>query len=153
MQDNWKVFLIISGIIIVFAGALIFASSRNKDDGAQTAVKEDNGTVAGASTNENVSYSGEYTEKLAKYLTEQGMVFYGAYWCSHCNDQKKLFGEALKYVDYVECDPEGENANPDECKAQKVEAYPTWVYKGQKFQGAKSLAELAKITSFSANQN
>ena len=28
---------------------------------------------------------------------------YGAYWCPHCQAQKKVFGESFQYVPYVEC--------------------------------------------------
>jgi len=154
MQNNWKVFIVVSVVIIIVAGALVFASSLGKgEDKDTTASNDTSGTVAGANTGDDVTYDGAYIEKLAKYLTDQGMVFYGAYWCAHCKEQKKILGDAMKYIDYVECDPEGENANPDECSAQKIEAYPTWVYKGQKYQGAKSLAELAKITGFSDSSN
>ncbi|MEK9156093.1 MAG: protein disulfide isomerase family protein [Patescibacteria group bacterium] len=92
--------------------------------------------------------SADYKERLAKYLAEKGMVLYGAYWCSHCKDQKEAFGEAVQYLDYVECDPRGENANPSECEAQGIEGYPTWVYQGQKYSGTRSLSELAQISGF-----
>lgn len=33
---------------------------------------------------------------------------YGAFWCSHCYDQKQAFGaEAMAAFPYVECYPEG----------------------------------------------
>jgi|WetSurMetagenome_2_1015567.scaffolds.fasta_scaffold150116_2 hypothetical protein len=70
-------------------------------------------------------------DALAKCLTAKGAIFYGAYWCPHCQDQKKQFGESLKYINYVECDPKGENANPDACQKAGVERYPTWFFPGQ----------------------
>jgi hypothetical protein len=46
--------------------------------------------------------------KLAKHLTAKGAKFYGAFWCSHCFDQKVQFGaEAAALLPYVECFPEG----------------------------------------------
>ena len=43
-----------------------------------------------------------YEAQLAKHLTEEGAVMYGAYWCPHCSDQKQSFGKAFKYIQYVE---------------------------------------------------
>lgn len=66
-------------------------------------------------------------DTFAQCLTEAGMTFYGAYWCPHCQDQKAMFGESLQYVNYVECDAGGENAQPEACVAAGVEYYPTWI--------------------------
>ena len=33
---------------------------------------------------------------------------YGAFWCSHCHEQKEAFGsQAMKDFPYVECYPDG----------------------------------------------
>lgn len=146
-KRKWILFLCIV-IIVVLAGlgVIFFAGDRVGDKGNQTNSVE-NGQVAGISTQ---TESVEYLEKLAKFMTNEGMVLYGAYWCPHCKDQKELFGEAVKYLDYVECDAKGENANPDECLAQGIESYPTWVYKGKKIEsGGKTIKELAEIVGFS----
>lgn len=68
---------------------------------------------------------------IAQCLTQKGVKFYGAYWCPHCADQKKIFGSDMQYVAYVECDPNGKNAKPDECQKAGVEKYPTWFFPGQ----------------------
>jgi hypothetical protein len=68
---------------------------------------------------------------IAKCLTEKGVIFYGAYWCPHCADQKKIFGDDLKYIKYVECDPQGENADPAACQKAGITHYPTWSFPGQ----------------------
>ena len=45
---------------------------------------------------------------LAKRLREAGAKMYGAFWCSHCQEQKVYFGaDAQKDLPYVECFPEG----------------------------------------------
>lgn len=45
---------------------------------------------------------------LAKRLKDAGAVMYGAFWCSHCFDQKQDFGvQAMADFPYVECFPEG----------------------------------------------
>ena len=45
---------------------------------------------------------------LAKKLKAAGAKMYGAFWCSHCQEQKVAFGkEAQEDLPYVECFPEG----------------------------------------------
>lgn len=45
---------------------------------------------------------------LSKRLQEAGAKMYGAFWCSHCLDQKQEFGkEAMSSFPYVECFPNG----------------------------------------------
>lgn len=73
---------------------------------------------------------GKYAQ-VAQCLTEKGVKFYGAYWCPHCAEQKKLFGSDIRYITYVECDPKGKDAKPEECKAAGVAKYPTWFFPGQ----------------------
>ena len=89
---------------------------------------------------------------LAKYLTDHGAAMYGAYWCSHCADQKAMFGDALRYVHYVECDPAGKDANPVLCTQKGINAYPTWEIGGQFYQGTLSLEQLASLSGFTPPQ-
>jgi uncharacterized membrane protein len=45
---------------------------------------------------------------LARKLREAGAKMYGAFWCTHCFDQKQTFGkQAMEDFPYVECYPEG----------------------------------------------
>lgn len=73
---------------------------------------------------------GPYAQ-LAQCLTEKGVKFYGAFWCPNCADQKKLFGDDIRYISYVECDPRGDNAKPQECRDAGISRYPTWAFPGQ----------------------
>ncbi|OAY76036.1 Thiol-disulfide oxidoreductase LTO1, partial [Ananas comosus] len=63
---------------------------------------------------------------LAKHLKTIGAKMYGAFWCSHCNEQKEMFGrEAVKMLDYVECFPDGVGKGRKmalECAAVGIEA-------------------------------
>ena len=85
---------------------------------------------------------------LAKCLAANGAKVYGASSCSHCQDQKALFGEDWKLVNYIECEaPEDPNAQKDECMRAGITAYPTWVFKdGQVKQGFASMDELAQMS-------
>lgn len=73
---------------------------------------------------------------------------YGAFWCSHCIEQKTLFGPAAKDLPYVECDAKGVNARPDLCQKVGVKAFPTWVIGDQRREGVVSLADLAALSKF-----
>lgn len=45
---------------------------------------------------------------LAQRLKAAGAKMYGAFWCSHCQEQKAEFGaEAQAALPYVECYPQG----------------------------------------------
>lgn len=85
-------------------------------------------------------------QDLAQCLTDKGAKMYGAYWCPHCQSQKKLFGRAFSKVTYVECAIPG---NPREqtqaCKDANISGYPTWTFAdGSRTNGEQSLADLAE---------
>jgi glutaredoxin len=81
----------------------------------------------------------------AKCLTEKGVKLYGAFWCPHCQEQKALFGDDQRYLDYVECDERDPKANVKECTARKIERFPTWFFPGQGLEiGLRTPEELAK---------
>ncbi len=91
---------------------------------------------------------------LAEHLTEVGAKMYGAYWCSHCQDQKKLFGqEAVSKLNYIECDSKGKNAQPNLCVTAGIKAYPTWEISGKLQEGVVSLENLAKLSSYNGATN
>ncbi|KAG8373609.1 hypothetical protein BUALT_Bualt11G0042100 [Buddleja alternifolia] len=87
---------------------------------------------------------------LAKHLHSIGAKLYGAFWCSHCLDQKEIFGrEAAKLLDYVECFPDGVMKGTkmsQACVDAKLEGFPTWIINGQVLSGEKQLSELAELS-------
>lgn len=89
-----------------------------------------------------------YAEGLAKHLTEIGAVFYGAYWCPHCADQKDAFGAAAKYLPYVECDPRGARNQAQLCIAKGIKGFPTWDIAGKRLEGFVPLEELARLSNY-----
>lgn len=79
-------------------------------------------------------------DAFAQCLAEKNVTMYGAEWCSHCQDQKRLFGSSFEYVPYVEC-PENTNV----CIEKGVEGYPTWILSdGKKLVGKQELDVLAR---------
>lgn len=92
------------------------------------------------------SFPASYEAQLADHLTESGAKMYGAYWCPHCATQKREFGGAAGRLPYVECDPQGINAQPELCEAARVEVYPTWVISGEYYLGVQPLARLSVLS-------
>jgi hypothetical protein len=88
---------------------------------------------------------------LAEHLADQDVVFYGASWCPHCEEQKRLFGASEGRLPYVECSPAGPKApQSNSCRRAGVQSYPTWVVNGRVIAAGQvlSLAELASATGF-----
>ena len=54
--------------------------------------------------------------ELAKYLKDNGVVKYSAYWCPNCLNQSELFGkQAYKELNVVECARDGINSQTQLC--------------------------------------
>ena len=87
---------------------------------------------------------------LAEHLTEEGVLFYGASWCPHCQEQKRLFGASAGRLPYIECSPAGPNTpQAPSCSRAGIQSYPTWVINGMTIPGeVLSLAQLADATAF-----
>lgn len=98
--------------------------------------------------------SGPAEIALAEHLSQIGAMEYGAYWCPHCHDQKQLFGaEAAAKLNYVECDPKGQNSQTDRCRAAQIRGFPTWEIKGEQYSGVRQLQELATISGYTGSRN
>jgi uncharacterized membrane protein len=125
-------------VAVLVAG---YAVSPTAASGTDLAGSGPSGSAASAMTPDQLA-------ALADHLRQSGAVFYGAYWCPHCQNQKQMFGAAASKLPYVECDPRGANAQPAACQAAGVQAYPTWVIGGQKVEGELSPSELARLSGF-----
>lgn len=89
---------------------------------------------------------GKY-DHLAQCLGEKGAKFYGAFWCPHCNEQKKLFGNSEKLLPYVECSQPNGRDRTQICIDKNIEQYPTWEFAdGSRLTGERQPAELAEKT-------
>jgi thiol-disulfide isomerase/thioredoxin len=117
MKSNKKVFLIV-GILVVVIIAYYFLS--------------------GSSTGSNK------LDDFAKCLTSKDAVMFGAEWCGHCKDQKTMFGNSFKYVNYVEC-PQ----NQALCDQKGITGYPTWIINGTQYSGVQTFDGLKELTGCS----
>ena len=86
---------------------------------------------------------------LAKFLKNNGVVKYSAYWCPNCLDQSELFGkEAYKELNVVECARDGKNSQTQLCIDKKIEGFPSWEINGKIIIGVQTLKELSELTGF-----
>jgi uncharacterized membrane protein len=83
---------------------------------------------------------------LSQDLQALNAKMYGAYWCSHCYDQKQSLGKgAFDNIQYYECAPEGKDSKRDVCQERDVPGYPTWEINGKLYPGERDLEELEDI--------
>ena len=98
--------------------------------------------------------SGVAETALADHLAASDVKFYGAYWCSHCQKQKSLFGDtAAAKLPYVECAADGENSQRQLCKDKNIKMFPTWAIKGKFLTGTRDLKELAVLTGYKGSMD
>mmetsp|Transcript_10246 Transcript_10246/g.14492 ORF Transcript_10246/g.14492 Transcript_10246/m.14492 type:complete len:409 (-) Transcript_10246:79-1305(-) len=84
--------------------------------------------------------------ELSLSLKSLDAKMYGAFWCSHCYDQKERLGmEAMRNIPYIECSKDGVNSQSTLCKSKDVPGFPTWEIGGKLFPGEMYLDELEDI--------
>lgn len=89
-------------------------------------------------------------QALAEHLKDEGVLFYGASWCPHCQEQKRLFGASVKSLPYIECNLAGPNApQASVCTQAGVSTYPTWIIGSRRLEGqVMTLRQLAEATNY-----
>ncbi len=101
-NNNVKIFLGVIGVLVI--GVIALAMTRGGSAPAEP---------------------GKY-DAFAQCLKDKGAVFYGAFWCPHCQAQKKLFGTSAKLLPYVECSTPDGKGQIKLCADKKISSYPTW---------------------------
>ena len=87
--------------------------------------------------------------ELAKYLKNNGVVKYSAYWCPNCLNQSELFGkQAYKELNVVECARDGKNSQTQLCIDKNIEGFPSWEINGKIILGVQTLKELSRLTGY-----
>lgn len=134
-------------ISVAAAAALFFAVGGASSDGL-VALGESPSAAATTAAAPGVppkirAHSSARALDIAKRLAARGGKFYGAFWCSHCANQKEMLGqEAMRIVPYYECAPDGLNSKRAQCVAAELKGYPTWELDGLKFPGERNLDDL-----------
>jgi len=85
-------------------------------------------------------------DAFAKCIAATQTKFYGAWWCPHCQAQKKDFGTGAEYLPYVEC-ANSDTSEKQSCIDLGIKSYPTWVYPdGSTSTGETSLSIISQKT-------
>lgn len=123
MRNSYIVAIAITGTIILVTGAIVFFGKSNTASG------------------------GKY-DKFALCLKDKGAVFYGAFWCPHCRNQKEMFGDSADKLPYVECSTPDQQGQLSVCIEKKITNYPTWEFAdGSRLSGEVSLETLTEKTN------
>ena len=118
---NKQTLISIGIVVVVVVGALIFLQKQANKPGK--------------------------LDTFAACLGENGATFYGAFWCPHCAEQKKLFGTSVKLLPYTECSTPDSKGVTQVCQDAGIESYPTWDYAdGSRTTGVQTLDFLAEKT-------
>lgn len=87
---------------------------------------------------------------FAQCIKDKKTVFYGAFWCPHCQNEKKLFGKSARLLPYVECSTPDGQGTTEACQQKNITQYPTWIFAdGSQQVGEMTLAELSTKTGCS----
>ncbi len=82
-------------------------------------------------------------DSFAQCLTDKGATEYGTESCYFCQEQKKLFGNSFRLINYVDCQKE-----PNKCVENKIENTPTWIFSdGNRLVGLQTLEKLSEQSS------
>ena len=92
--------------------------------------------------------------KFAKFLKENNIVMYSAYWCPHCHDQKQLFGkQAVKELTVIECAQDGKNNQYELCQTKNINGFPSWEINDEIYTGTRDLNDLVIMTGYKGDPN
>ena len=123
-MNNVKIFFLIIGLLVLGVISTVLLRSDSTPTGP-----------------------GKY-DAFATCLKDKGAIFYGAFWCPHCQAQKKLFGTSSNLLPYVECSTADGQSQTKICIDKKVVSYPTWEFvDGTILSGEIPLSQLAEKTS------
>jgi rubredoxin len=86
-------------------------------------------------------------DTFAQCIADAGAKFYGAYWCPHCQAQKKLFEDSAK-LPYIECSTANGQGQTKICIDAGITGYPTWVFSdGSRADGQQTFEQLSQKTN------
>lgn len=122
MNKNYWIAGIIIVVALVFAGYVSYSS-----------YKTESGALAPGAL-----------DGFVQCIKNKGIVFYGAFWCPHCQRTKAEFGDSASKLPYVECsNPDGQSQTQI-CIDKKIVEYPTWILPdGTRFTGEHTLQEMS----------
>ncbi len=95
---------------------------------------------------------GKY-DTFVQCIADSQAKFYGAFWCPHCQSQKRIFGNSAKLLPYVECSMPDQKTLTPICKEKDIKSFPTWVFAdGTRQEGEMTFVQLAEKTNCAVPQ-
>ena len=134
--------------LTVLIGGLIWSNNVDPSNAIDVSNNKENVSpvITTSSSTQKVNF--------AKFLTDNNIKMYSAYWCPHCHDQKQLFGKkAVKELTVVECAQDGKDNQYEICREKQIEGFPSWEIKGEIYSGVKNLNDLAIMTGYEGDSN
>mmetsp|Transcript_86657 Transcript_86657/g.245279 ORF Transcript_86657/g.245279 Transcript_86657/m.245279 type:complete len:311 (-) Transcript_86657:92-1024(-) len=155
-----------SGAMAVLGAGVIFATTSTQVAiaDAQTYLATGGAQMELQAPPAITTHSSDRVMKLVKYLEKSDAKMYvcsfvvhsfrnkyGAFWCSHCYDQKQTLGaEAMRSIPYIECAKDGANSQRKLCQEKDIPGYPTWEIDGKYHPGEQTLDELEELIGLKA---
>lgn len=103
--------------------------------------------VAGLGASVFVKQGPGQLDPFAQCIKDKQIVFYGAFWCPHCQRTKAQFGSSARLLPYVECSTPDGQGQTQVCIDKKITTYPTWMKSdGTTLIGEHTLAELSQFS-------
>lgn len=119
-------YLYIIGVAVLFVGLVVFAQYSG-------------------TTSSSVVANTEYDD-FSQCLSDAGAMFFGAFWCPHCQEQKKLLKNS-KNIPYTECSTPDGQSQIQVCEDEGITGYPTWRFaNGDELNGVQQLSVLGEQT-------
>ena len=95
---------------------------------------------------------GKY-DTFAQCIKDKGAVFYGAFWCPHCQAQKAKFGKSAKLLPYVECSTPDSKGQTQICKDVGIATYPTWNFTNDVSTTTKVVTGVIELADLASETN
>tara|TARA_B100000900_G_scaffold267277_1_gene228195 strand:- start:529 stop:1461 length:933 start_codon:yes stop_codon:yes gene_type:complete len=133
---------------IVLLGGLIWSNQVDPSKAGEIIdpIKNSSPIVTTTSSKQKIDF--------AKFLNDNKIIMYSAYWCPHCHDQKQLFGKkATEELIIIECAKDGANNQYELCQQKDIEGFPSWEINNKIYSGTRDLQELANITGYAGDTN
>ena len=88
----------------------------------------------------SINKSASVSKDIAKCIVNNSLL-YVTLGCTHCENQEKIFGKNIEFLNITDCWYEGEK-----CTEAEITNIPTWVINGEKIIGKQSIEELQNLT-------
>ena len=104
--------------------------------------------LTACSGGEQMAPASPQTQAIAQCLTENGFSMYGADWCPHCQEQKRMFGTAFEDINYVNCE-----LDRQQCQEANVQGIPMWSDGNVRLEGTQTPGRLAEAAGCELGQS